>query len=700
MQRKKIGDMNRLFYPSRVAVIGVSERKENAGRQIVENITRFGFPGEILPVGPRGGVVCGKMILTDVEELPGGVDLAIIITPAATVPGIVEKCGEQGIPWVVIESGGFGELSEQGGRLGDELLANAKRWGIGIVGPNGLGIINMSLPLVTPFSPMHPEILKGGPVAVLSQSGGIMYNLVNQLSNNNIGVSKAVSMGNKLQLDEVDYLHYLVADDETEIVLLYLEGISRGRELVEIAKRTRKPLVVLKVNRYPSTTQIAQYHTQAMATDDRIVDAAFKEAGIVRATNYREAIDRVKILTLPPMRGRDLVIISRSGGVAITAADAAAECGFHLPPLPNDFLRKVEERSGPKVIRRTNPLDLGDFLDFNIFLAITEDILKQGIDGVFFQHGGATEEGKGVLSLGDAFFRLSHKYKKPIAACIMFYGKGAQEIKRSMKLPTFADPQDAIRALAASRDHWARKSALALEGEPPTLPLDSLAIEATLQRVQSEGRPLYLSEALSLLQEVGITCAPWFRCNSLSEALSQADVLSYPVSLKVDAPSIIHKADKGLVSPRIESPERLKVAFTRITQSARSQGLDNGLVVQKWVDGGLEMILGATRDQSFGPVVMVGFGGTYAEILADSVLGLIPLTEKRVEEMLRELRGYPLLAGVRGGPSRDRESLCDALLRLSQLMRDFAPIKGIDVNPLLVLPEEEGVVAVDCRIVT
>src|SRR4030042_1979529 len=390
MKKKAIREnsMQRLFYPKRIAVIGVSERRENAGRNIMENICRFDFAGDIFPVGPRGGMVCGKEILTSVDQLPEEIDAAISITPAATVPDIVEQCGRKGIPWVIVETGGFGELSAEGKKLGDELLSTARKWGIGVVGPNGLGIINMSASLVTPFAPMHEEILKQGPVAVLSQSGRVMYTLVNQLSNNNIGISKAVSVGNKLDLDEIDYLRYLVDDDETQIILLYLESITRGRELMELAARTTKPIVIQKVNRHPATSEIAMFHTQALATDDRVVDAAFREAGIVRAQSYREAIDWVKILTLPPMRGNNLVIISRSGGVAISTADFAIESKFTLYPLSEAFLNKVQEKSGPNVITRTNPLDLGDFLNFDLFVGITEDALKEGADGIFFQHGG------------------------------------------------------------------------------------------------------------------------------------------------------------------------------------------------------------------------------------------------------------------------------------------------------------------------
>ncbi len=685
--------MQKLFYPERLAVIGVSERRENAGRSIMENIVRFDFAGDVFPVGPRGGMVCGKEILTSVDSLPEGIDAAIIITPAATVPDIVDQCGCKGIPWVIVETGGFGELSAEGKKLDDELLSTARKRGIHVVGPNGLGIINMGASLVTPFAPIHKENLKQGPVAVLSQSGG------NQLSNNNIGISKAVSFGNKLDLDEIDFLRYLIEDDETRLILLYLESITRGRQLMELAARTTKPIIIQKVNRYPATSEIAMFHTQALAADDRVVDAALREAGIVRAYSYREAIDWVKIFTLPPMRGNNVVIISRSGGVAISTADFAIESKFNLYPLSEAFLNRVQEKSGPNVIKRTNPLDLGDFLDFDLFVGIAEDVLKEGADGIFFQHGGATAESTGMIPLGKAFRRLCMEYQKPIAACFMFYESSSLQIRQSFELPLFADPQDAIRALAVSRDHYHRSTEREAGGDPPRFSFDKDTIETNLRRAGTGKRPLLLAEALEIIDAAGIPCARSAVCRDIDEVLAHADTIGYPVALKINCPSMLHKVDKGFVVGHIQDPDTLKEAFAQLSLQARNQGFDAGILLQRWIANGLEMILGGTVDKSFGPVGMLGFGGSYAEIFDDTVLRILPLTPKRAETMLTELRGYPLLKGVRGLAPYDGAQITEALLRLSQLMIDHTEIKGIDVNPLFVFPQGQGVMAVDVRII-
>jgi acyl-CoA synthetase (NDP forming) len=693
--------MQKLFYPERIAVIGVSERQENSGRVIMENIVKFNFPGDVFPVGPRGGISCGREILTSVDHLPTGIDLAIVITPAATVPAIVEQCGRKGIPWCIIEAGGFGELSATGKALADELLVRARRWGMRVVGPNGLGIISMGRPLVTPFIPMREEVLKRGPVAVLAQSGGVMYALVNLLSSNNIGLSKAVSFGNKLDLDEIDYLTYLIDDNETETIVIYLEGISRGRQLMELATKTTKPIIIQKVNRYPLTSQIARFHTEALATDDRVVDAAFKEAGITRAYTFREVVDLVKILRLPPMRGEKLVIISRSGGVAISATDFAIESGFTLYPLSEAFLRKVQERSGHKVIKHTNPLDLGDIFNFDFFAEVTEDVLREGTDGIFFQHGASTDaEVAGTIPLGKAFRRLSRKYQKPIALCFMSDDRNAARIKHALEFPMFADPQDAIRALAVSRDYHRRRMERASEITPPRFSFDEDTLRATLHKAHVEKRPLLLAEALKVVGAAGIPCARWSVCQDVHEAFARADEIGYPLAVKINLPSVLHKADIGAVASNLQDPQDLEKAVNDLTLQARAKGFNNGILIQRWISHGVEMILGGRISKDFAPIGMLGFGGSYAEIFGDTVLRILPLTEKKAVAMFSELRGYPLLTGARGSVPYDIEQLTEALLRLSQLMTTFEEIKGIDINPLFVLPQGEGVVAVDARIVT
>ena len=691
--------MRRLFYPERVAVIGVSPRQENLGRNIVENLFRFRFTGEVFSVGRRGGVVFGRRVLGSVEELPEGVDLAIVLTPAFTVPSIVRECGRKGIRWVIVETGGFGEYSEEGKRLEEELLRAAEEEGVRLVGPNCIGVINMENGLVSPFFPFSEQALRRGKVGIISQSGGVVFALINLLASSNIGVSKVISMGNKLDLNEIDFLSYLVEDEETDIVVLYLESLADGRKLMEIARGTKKPIIVQKVNIYPSASQIARFHTAALATDDRVVDAALRQAGMIRAHDYRQVVNLVKIFSIPPMRGNNLVIISRTGGVAVAAADFAAEEGFHLYPLPESFLSRVKEAFRAKVITPTNPLDVGDLFDFNFYTQITEEVLKEeGVDGVLFQHAAApgleTEES---IKLGQAFDRLAAKYQKPIALCFLSDEQSIAFVKKSLNYPMFTEPGEALPALATSRDTYRKQRERGPERSFPSFPLPQ-QVSDIIQGACSADRPLFLDEALRLVEAIGIRVAPYFVVEEVKEALLKAEELGYPVVLKLNLPCSIHKTELGAVIPHIRGEEELKRGFAELKGIKREDIAPRGILVQKEVSEGVEMIIGGKRDKDFGPVLMLGLGGIYTEVLQDISLRISPLSEGDAQEMIRELKGYPILAGERSTSSRDIPFLKEALLRLSSLMFSLPQLEEIEINPLFLLAEGEGGMAADARL--
>ena len=329
--------MEQLFYPRSVVVIGVSESPDNLARVILENLLEFQFKGKIHLVGKKEGLLHGKRIATSLDDLEMGIDVAVILTPAPTVPGILESCGRKKIPWAVLETGGFSEYSEEGARLEQELLRVARKWGIRIVGPNGIGIVNTENGFVVPFVGMKKGPVSQGKVSILAQSGGVTFTYFNLLSSAHVGISKMVSMGNKLDLDEIDYLRYLAKDPQTQIIGLYLEGIGKGRELMEAAQTTSKPIVLHKSNIGEGSRQIAKLHTAALANDDRIVETALKQANIIRTKDFRSYINAVKVLSLPAMKGGRLVVLSRSGGIAIMAADSAEVHGFRLHPFKEEF---------------------------------------------------------------------------------------------------------------------------------------------------------------------------------------------------------------------------------------------------------------------------------------------------------------------------------------------------------------------------
>ena len=696
--------MDKIFNPDSIVIIGVSERPTNMGQNIVANLLEFGYRGEIHVVGQREGVVFGHRIRTSMQELPQGIDLAVILTPAPTVPDLLDACGRQGIRRAVIESGGFGEFSAEGRELSEKLLAVAHKWDIRFVGPNCISVINMESGVCLPFARLQRHTLRKGRVAVVSQSGGITIAYINLFSNAGLGISKAISMGNKLDLDETDYLAYLLEDEDTDTICLHLESIQDGRRLMELARSSPKPILLHKTNIGQASAHIAQSHTAALANDDRIVSAAARQAGMIRARNFRTIVNYAKGLSLPPVKGNTLIAIARSGGRAVVAADMAAAFGFDLYPFPHDFREKVKGLFRAQVIEPTNPLDLGDLFDFGIYMNILEECLKiEDVDAVLMGHTySSLLERKGAQRLAHAVQELSQKYNRPVALCP--FSEGEEEVlslKKELEYPTFSEIDEAMEALAISRDYyhrsWKRGGAEGPISITPSHPRDEL--QRTLASSQGNGTPM-VHQALEVCQSYGISVAEWATASNLEEAVEAAKRLGYPLALKVLSPHISHKSDVGGITLGIEDEESLKRAYgemlSEVQEKAPAVPLE-GFLLQRMISGGREVILGGKRDPSFGAVVMFGLGGVYVEVFDDVAFRVAPLTRKDAEEMMAEVRGSRLLQGVRGEKPSDVEAVADCLLRLSQLLQDFPAIAEVDINPLIVL--EKGAKAVDARIV-
>ena len=696
--------MDKIFNPDSIVIIGVSERPTNMGQNIVANLLDFGYEGEIHLVGQREGVVFGHRIRTSMEDLPQGIDLAVILTPATTVPDLLDACGRQGIRRVVIESGGFGEFSAQGRELSERLRTVGRKWDIRFVGPNCISVINMESGVCLPFARLQRHTLRKGRVAVVSQSGGITIAYINLFSNAGLGISKAISMGNKLDLDETDYLAYLLEDEDTDTICLHLESIEDGRRLMELARSSPKPILLHKTNIGQASAHIAQSHTAALANDDRIVSAAARQAGIIRARNFRTTVNYAKGLSLPPVKGNTLIAIARSGGRAVVAADMAAAFGFDLYPFPHDFREKVKGLFRAQVIEPTNPLDLGDLFDFGIYMNILEECLKiEDVDAVLMGHTySSLLERKGAQRLAHAVQELSQKYNKPVALCP--FSEGEEEVlslKKELEYPTFSEIDEAMEALAISRDYyhrsWKRGGAEGPISITPSHPKDEF--QRILASSQGNGTPM-VHQALEMCQGYCIPVAEWATASSPEEALEVAERLGYPLALKVLSPHISHKSDVGGIALGIEDEESLKRAYDEMLSQVQEKAPDvplEGFLLQRMISGGREVILGGKRDPSFGPVVMFGLGGVYVEVFDDVAFRVAPLTREDAEEMIAEVRGSRLLRGIRGEKPSDVEAVADCLLRLSQLLQDFPAIAEVDINPLIVLGK--GAKAVDARMV-
>jgi acetyltransferase len=681
--------VKRIFTPQSIVIIGVSERPDNLGRNILANLRAFGYQGDLYAVGRRPGQVHGVPIVSTLDEVPDGVDLAVILVPAALVPDLVAVCGRKGIQRLVIESGGFSEFSPAGRKLEEKVIEIARQWDIRFVGPNCISVINLEAGVCLPFASVTPEPVRLGGASVVAQSGGVSITYLDRFSAAGVGVNKVVSIGNKADLDEANYLTYLLDDPGTEMICLYLESIGDGRELMRLARAGDKPIIVHKTNRGQISQRIALSHTAALADDDRIVTGALRQAGMLRAETFRDAVAIGQGLALPPVRGNRLMVISRSGGHAVAAADAAERFGFDLPPLGTALAERVRTLFRADVIALTNPLDLGVIFDFELYAEITEECLRTlEPDAVLLINTYSYNERDVSRRMAQRVERIVKELRRPVALCIYAQGDEARSVQEQVDFPVFTEIDEAVRGLAASRDWHRRKARRA-----SVTPLRSGPAAQALSESLPAGR-LTTDQALALCRRHGVPVADGETVDSVEGAARAADHLGYPVAVKLLSTKVVHKSDSGGVALDLKDAAAVRQA----AEEMLSREIDPARVlVQRMVVGGVEVILGGKQDPSFGPVVMFGLGGVYVEVFDDVTFRIAPLSRFDAEEMIDEVRGRQLLDGLRGTPPADREALVEALLAVSRLMTDNPRLVEFDINPLLVL--EQGAVAVDARAV-
>ena len=431
--------METMFFPHSLAIIGVSDSPSNVARGILENLDRFTFKGKIYLVGSKKGSLPGRDVFADVSEIPAVPDVAVILIPAPGLPKALESCGKKGIRRIVIESGGFSEFGADREGLEKEILQIAEQWGMKVIGPNCVGIVNIENGLTMPFYSLYPHEAKKGPISIITQSGGLLHDIMMLCHMANLGVSKLVSVGNKLVVDENDLLEYLISDPATGIIGLYLEDISDGRRLMSLAAGTDKPVVLLKSNRSLESREIARFHTSALAGDDRIIDEAMKQAGVHRVENLKEMTDSFKVFLLKPLKGLRLAVVTRSGGHAVLSADSIYRHGFKLASFSGEFFSMLSEKTRAGVIRRTNPVDLGDVFDFNVHLEIAERALREdGVDGLVIVHSYALGlDSEPTQSFIASIAELSKAHDKPVLFCMSGHKEDWFAMRETADFPVF-----------------------------------------------------------------------------------------------------------------------------------------------------------------------------------------------------------------------------------------------------------------------
>ncbi|HAY22088.1 MAG TPA: hypothetical protein DCY27_07965 [Desulfobacterales bacterium] len=693
--------MKDFFYPKSVAVVGVSEDPDNLGRNIVNNLLEFRFPGAIFPVGPRGGQAFDLKIYPSLLDLPTSPDLVAVLAPARVVPNILDDCGRLGVKRVVVESGGFSELGEEGHRLEEQVQQRLRDYQIRMVGPNGLGIINLEIGLCLPFMSLPGKPRLGG-VSLVCQSGGVGGNVIAWLAQSGLGMNKFVSVGNKLDISENDILSFLLNDPGTKLIYLYMEDLADGRRLMELGRQAKKPILLHKANIGGLSADIARSHTASLAVDDEVVTAACCQSGILRVHSRNEFLHAAIALLQPPLKGDRLVVLSRSGGEAVVVADACQKAGFQLPPLSEEIRQLIQSRSRAGVIKPMNPLDLGDIFDFTLYQDVTAAFCRDPeIDAIIFNYGPINEaEQEQARAMAKNLIEVARRHQKPLLITVIGNLEERLFFQHELGEPVFSFPGEAIRALSLARSYTICQLLPPLAAAPEISSLP--AVDRVLSPYLDTPGPLPLTIALEVIQTLGIRLPMWHQVTSAAEAESAAAALGAPTCLKLVAPSALHKSDLGGVLLNLPSPQAAREGFLNLQQVAISH-LPGGekwqVLVMPYIEAGFEVILGAKRDRAFGPMILFGAGGIWVEVLEDVAMRLAPLNLTTAQELIAETKVYKILQGRRGQPPLDIDSLAQNLVLLSALMMHCPQIQEVDLNPVLVFPQGQGTIALDARII-
>lgn len=693
-----------IFKPRTVAVIGASRRSGSIGAEVFHNLMKSGFAGAVHPVNRSAQTVQSVPAFGSVLEIPGDVDLAVIVVPKDKVLAVVDECAAKGVKGLVVLTAGFGELGAEGRALQDELRAKVLSHGMRMVGPNCLGVLNThpAVQLNATFAPTWPP--RGG-VAIASQSGAVGLALLDYARHLGIGISQFASMGNKADVSGNDLIEYWEDDADTRVLALYLESLGNPARFMSLAKRVsrKKPIVVVKSGRTEAGARAAASHTGALAGMDIAVDALFHQAGVLRTDTVEELFDLVTLLSNQPVPvGNRVAILTNAGGPAIMASDACESRGLALPRLTADTTAALRAAL-PVEAAVNNPVDMLASAPPQTYERCLHLLLNDAnvdVVLVLFVPPLVTE----ASEVAAAICRAAVGATKPILVCLLGTDavRRGEDLLRDAHIPTYGFPEAAVGALAtAMRYRQFLERPQGQDTEPAGIDRERAAL--VMQRARARTAEGWLSgdETRDLLQAYGLPMPRTATAASLDEALRVASDFGYPVALKLLSRRIVHKTEVNGVHLDLRGPDDLRRAYAAIEEGARATSVPDamdGVLIQQMVTGGVEMYVGMTEAPGFGALLAFGAGGTAVEVYRDVAFRVHPLTDVDAQDMLEQVRAKTLLRGFRGAPVADQAALIDAVLRVDRLVRDWSEIRELDVNPLLALPVGHGVVALDARI--
>ena len=697
--------IQKIMHPESIAVIGASNREGSVGHAVFRNIIDGGYQGVLYPVNLTKKSIQSIKAYPKLSDIPDPVDLIVVVVPAKAVADVLKEAGRKGVSGAIVITAGFKEIGGEGVELENEIKKVAQENDISVIGPNCLGIINNSedTRMNASFATKMP---KPGNIAFISQSGALCTSVLDYAEGRNIGFSKFISFGNKADVSEIDLLNYLKDDPETDVILMYLEDITDGRKFLEAARviawENKKPMIALKSGRSAAGARAAASHTGSMAGSDTAYDAIFRQSGIHRVETIEELLDNAIALAQQPLpKSNRVAIITNAGGPGIMATDSAIRHDLEIAELSESTKKKLRKNL-PHTASINNPVDvIGDATHKRYEAAIRTVLLDENVDSaiVILTPQAMTD----IVETAAIVPKAAKDIDKPILCSFMGIVDVSEgiDLLESHGIPNYAFPEEAVRALA-SMVRYSRHLAFG-NREVITHPVDRDSTSALIKKKLAGNESVYLSqnEANIILKNYGFPVLNSTLLKDENDIDSATDTVTFPVAMKIMSPDIVHKVDAGGVILDVRSKPEAKDAFNKILANAKKHNPKasiDGVLMEEMANKGVEVILGAFKDPKFGHMCMFGLGGTFVEVMKDVTFRFAPMWKVSAEIMVKSIKAYKILQGIRGNPPSDINAIVDCILRLSQLVDDHPEISELDINPLIVYPEGCGCAVADSRI--
>ena len=699
-------ELDCIFNPKSIAVIGASRREEAVGHAVFKNLQSGGYTGVLFPVNPSAESILGVECYPSILKVPRAVDLAILIVPAAACIPVFQECIQKKVKGAVIISAGFKEIGPEGAALEKQLSRLSLKHGMPLIGPNCLGLINTD-PAISMNASFARTTPKRGNIAFISQSGALGTAVLDYAKGINIGFSKFISMGNKACVTELELLQYLSQDPGTDVILMYLEDLSHPREMIDLCRKISgeaerpKPILAIKSGRTLEGAKAASSHTGSLAGSDEVYTAIFAQGGILRVDTVDELFDYAKAFAARKApKGNRIAIVTNAGGPGIMATDACIRYGLEMAVI-TEKTRTALKPILPAAASTTNPIDiLGDAQHDRYEKALKIILHDPGSDAVIviLTPQAMTDIEEIAMVIG----KIASKNRKPIFACFMGIVdvSAGVAILETWKVPHYRFPESAAKTLGAMSRYsaWIKRPRTQFK----TFQVGSRTVNSILRKARREKRPSLTDlETFQVLQAYGFPLLRMAKCKTPKEAGQAAQKFGCPVVLKISSPDILHKVDVGGVKLNLSGGVEVEKAAAELMRNVKRRMPDakiSGVIVQEMAARGREVILGFKRDKQFGPILMFGLGGTYVEIMKDVTFRIAPIRELGALNMIRSIKSYKILEGVRGEKPADLDKISECLKRLSQLAVECPDIEELDINPLIAYPRGKGCRVLDARI--